>query len=261
MFVMDRFRVEGKVAIVTGASSGLGVEFARTLAEAGADVVLAARRDSALRATRDLVEAEGRRCIAKRCDVTSVADCNGVVEAAVEELGRVDILVNSAGVSGAVPATREEPEHFRQIIDVNLAGAYWMLQACGRVMGPGASVVNVSSVLAATSIGLPQAAYASSKAAILGLTVDLASQWTGRKGIRVNALVPGYFPSEMTAKQSSEELEAIASRTPIGRLGQPTELASAMLFLASDASSYVTGTALTVDGGLLVSTPADRSRA
>ena len=114
------------------------------------------------------------------------------------EFGRVDILVNNAGVGTAAPATRETPEQFRQVIDVNLNGCYWMAQACGRVMQPGSSIVNISSILGLTTAGLPQAAYAASKAGLIGLTRDLAQQWTGRKGIRVNALAPGFFKSEMT---------------------------------------------------------------
>jgi NAD(P)-dependent dehydrogenase (short-subunit alcohol dehydrogenase family) len=253
MTLLDRFRLDGRVAIVTGASSGLGVEFARRLAESGADVVVCARRVDRLKDTRALVEAEGRRCLAVQCDVAAVQDCGRVVDATMSEFGRVDVLVNNAGVAGAAPATRETPEHFRRIVDINLDGSYWMAQACGRVMKPGSSIVNISSVLAFTSTGLPQAAYAASKAAVVGLTRDLAQQWTGRKGIRVNAIAPGYFATEMTAEQDQDNLRAIATRTPAGRLGEGSELACAVLFLASDASSYVTGTVLPVDGGLLTS--------
>ena len=250
--VLERYRMDGKVAIVTGASSGLGVEMAQALAEAGADLVVAARREEGIQITRELVEKQGRRCLGVRCDVASVDECGSVVDAAMSEFGRVDVLVNNAGISGASPATREDPDHFRHIFEVNLHGSYWMAQACGRVMRSGSSIINVSSVLGYRYSGIPQAAYVSSKAAIRGLTIDLAGQWTGRKGIRVNALVPGYFPSEMTALMDADELRAIGARTPMGRLGKGYELASAMLFLASDASSYVTGTSLVVDGGLLI---------
>jgi NAD(P)-dependent dehydrogenase (short-subunit alcohol dehydrogenase family) len=190
--LLERFRLDGKTAIVTGASSGLGVRFAQGLAEAGADVVIAARRAERLEDTRALVEGEGRRCMVVPCDVAKVDDCRAVVERAMEELGRVDVLVNNAGVGTAFPATREDPDDFRRVIDINLNGSYWMAQACGRVMAPGSSIVNIGSVLGSTTAGLPQAAYASSKAAIIGLTRDLAQQWTGRKGIRVNALAPGF---------------------------------------------------------------------
>src|SRR4051794_6607387 len=176
MSVIDSFRLDGKVAVVTGASSGLGVSFAEALADAGADVVVCARRVDRLEDTKTKVEAYGRRCLAVRCDVASPEDCTAVVEQAVAELGKVDILINNAGVGTAYPATRETPEQFRQVIDINLNGSYWMAQACGRVMQPGSSIVNVGSVLGSTTAGLPQAAYSSSKAAIIGLTRDLAQQ-------------------------------------------------------------------------------------
>jgi NAD(P)-dependent dehydrogenase (short-subunit alcohol dehydrogenase family) len=198
MSVLDAFRLDGKVAIVTGASSGLGVEFAEALAGAGADIV-----------------------------------------------------VNNAGVGTAVPATRETPEEFRKVIEINLNGSYWMAQACGRVMRSGSSIINIGSVLGSTTAGLPQAAYSSSKAAIIGLTRDLAQQWTGRKGIRVNALAPGFFPSQMTEEYPDGYLDQMMSRVPAGRVGKPNELSAALVFLASDAASYITGVVLPVDGGLL----------
>ena len=251
MGALDRFRLDGKVAIVTGASSGLGTAFALGLAEAGADLAICARREDRLRSLAEQVEALGRRCAVVRADVSEPDDCTRVVEAAMGELGRVDVLVNNAGVGTAVPATRETPDEFRKVIDVNLLGSYWMAQACGRVMEPGSSIVNIGSVLGSTTAGLPQAAYASSKAAIIGLTRDLAQQWTGRKGIRVNALAPGFFPSEMTDQYPDGYLDAMMPRVPAGRAGEPEELVPACIFLASDASSYVTGVVLPVDGGLL----------
>jgi NAD(P)-dependent dehydrogenase (short-subunit alcohol dehydrogenase family) len=251
MSVLDRFRLDGKVAVVTGASSGLGAAFATGLAEAGADVAICARRTEKLQATRAEVEALGRRCLAITADVAKPDDCARVVEETVGGLGRVDILVNNAGIGTAVPATRETPEQFRQVIDINLNGSYWMAQACGRVMEPGSSIINVSSVLGSTTAGLPQAAYASSKAAVNGLTRDLAAQWTGRKGIRVNSLAPGFFPSEMTDQYPEGYIESKLERVPAGRAGDPVELVAALVFLASEASSYVTGAVLPVDGGML----------
>jgi NAD(P)-dependent dehydrogenase (short-subunit alcohol dehydrogenase family) len=252
MTVLDRFRLDGKVAIVTGASSGLGVAFAKALAEAGADVALAARRVERLEDTRKLVEGAGRRAIAVRTDVASVDDCRALVEATVDQLGRVDVLVNNAGVGTAYPATREDPDDFRRVIDINLNGCYWMAQACGRVMQPGSAIVNISSVLGLTTAGLPQAAYASSKAGLIGLTRDLAQQWTGRKGIRVNALAPGFFASEMTEQYPEGYLDAQMARVVVGRPGDAEELAAALVFLASDAGAYVTGQTLAVDGGLTI---------
>ncbi len=250
--VPDLFRLDDRVAVVTGASSGLGVAFAQALAEAGADVVIGARRVDRLEETADLVRAAGRRVVVVQTDVASPEDCQALVDAAMEELGRVDVLVNNAGVGTAVPATHETPEQFRRVIDVNLNGCYWMAQACGRVMLPGSSIVNVSSVLSLTTAGLPQAAYAASKAGLNGMTRDLAQQWTGRKGIRVNSVAPGFFESEMTDQYPPGYLETQQSRIPAGRKGEPQELAATVVFLASPASGYITGQVLPVDGGMTI---------
>ncbi|HMC40019.1 MAG TPA: SDR family oxidoreductase, partial [Acidimicrobiales bacterium] len=237
----------------TGASSGLGVAFAQHLAGAGADIALGARRADRLQETLRRVEETGRRCIAVTTDVSVPADCQRLVDETLESFGRVDVLVNNAGVGTARPATRETPEEFRQVVDVNLNGAYWMAQACGRVMKPGSSIVNIGSILGFTTAGLPQAAYSASKAGLIGLTRDLAQQWTGRKGIRVNLLAPGFFETEMTEQYDEGYLESQMGRVLFGRPGDPAELAAALIFLASDASSYITGVALPVDGGLLTS--------
>ena len=250
--VLDSFRLDGRVAIVTGASSGLGVQFAQALAQAGADVVLGARREDRLKQTRTLVEAEGRRGLAVRADVTNPEDCTALASAAMSAFGRVDVLVNNAGIGTAVPALKETPDQFRSVVDLNLHASYWMAQACARVMQPGSSIINISSVLALTSMGLPQAAYTASKAAVIGLTRDLAQQWTGRKGIRVNAIAPGYFESEMSDQFDERTRAAAVARAPAGRLGEPGELNGALIFLASPASSYVTGIVLPVDGGTLL---------
>jgi NAD(P)-dependent dehydrogenase (short-subunit alcohol dehydrogenase family) len=251
--VLDRFRLDGKAAIVTGASSGLGIAFAEALAEAGADLVLTARRTDRLEQTRALIQQRGRRALTVTADVARPEDAQAVVDAAMAEFGHVDVLVNNAGKGTAVPATRESPDQFREVIDINLNGSYWMAQACGRVMKPGSSIINVASVVALTSGGLPQAAYSASKAGVMGLTRDLAVQWTGRKGIRVNALAPGFFPSEMTDQFPEGYIDSQLPRVPAGRPGDPDELAAALVFLASPAASYVTGTTLVVDGGLTVS--------
>jgi NAD(P)-dependent dehydrogenase (short-subunit alcohol dehydrogenase family) len=253
--ILDRFSLEGKVAVVTGASSGLGVAFATGLASAGADIAICARRAERLQETRRTVQESGRRCVAVEADVSRPEDCRRVVEQAVGELGHVDVLINNAGVGTAVPALREDPDAFRRVIDVNLNGSYFMAQACAAAMrqAGGGSVVNVGSILGLTSAGLPQAAYSSSKAAIIGLTRDLAQQWTGRYGIRVNALAPGFFRSEMTDQYPDDYIEGRLERVPAGRVGEAEELVAAALFLASDAASYVTGIVLPVDGGTLTS--------
>ncbi|PSL52435.1 NAD(P)-dependent dehydrogenase (short-subunit alcohol dehydrogenase family) [Saccharothrix carnea] len=251
MGILDKFRLDGQVAIVTGASSGLGVAFAKGLAEAGADVVLAARRVERLKDTAQLVESTGRRALIVQADVAQPDDCREVARAAAE-FGPVHVLVNNAGVASAVPASRETPEQFLGVMDVNLNGTYWMAQAAAAVMTGGGSIINISSVLGLVSGGLPQAAYSASKAGVIGLTRDLAQQWTGRKGIRVNAIAPGYFASEMTDQYPEGYLEAHISKLPMGRVGDPEELAAAVVFLASAAGGYTTGQTFVVDGGVTI---------
>lgn len=253
MTILDRFRLDDKVVVITGASSGLGVSFAEACAEAGADVVLAARRVEKLEATAELVRAAGRRALNVQTDVADPDQCTALVDAAMQEFGHVDVLVNNAGVGTAVPATRETPDEFRKVVDINLNGSYWAAQACGRVMQPGSSIINISSVLGLTTAGLPQAAYAASKAGIVGLTRDLAQQWGGRKGIRVNALAPGFFKSEMTDEYKPGYLdETLASRVVFNRVGEPHELSAAVIWLASEAGGYVTGQTIVVDGGVTI---------
>jgi NAD(P)-dependent dehydrogenase (short-subunit alcohol dehydrogenase family) len=245
--------VNGRVVIVTGASSGLGVAFAEAFAQAGADVAICARRADRLEATAERVRALGRRCLAVAADIASVEDCRRVVAETMAELGRVDVLINNAGVGTATPALREDPEDFRRVLDVNVNGSFWMAQACAQVMEPGSSIINVGSILGSTTAELPQAAYCASKAAIIGLTRDLAQEWTGRRGIRVNALAPGFFPTEMTDAYPDGYLERVLQRVPMGRTGRGEELAAAALFLASEGASYISGVVLPVDGGLLTS--------
>ena len=218
MTVLDSFKLDGMDAIVTAA----------------------------------LVEAAGRRALAVQTDVADPDQCQALVDATVAEFGRVDILINNAGIGTAVPATRETPEEFRKVVDVNLHGSYWMAQACGRAMGPGSSIINIASILGITTAGLPQAAYAASKAGVIGLTRDLAQQWGGRKGIRVNALAPGFFISEMTDEYQPGYLDSQLPRIPLGRTGDPAELAATAVWLASPAGGYVVGQTIAVDGGLTI---------
>jgi NAD(P)-dependent dehydrogenase (short-subunit alcohol dehydrogenase family) len=252
MSILDSFRLDDKVVIVTGASSGLGVSFARAFAEAGAHLVLGARRVEQMAGTAALVEEVGRKVYTRKTDVADPEQCQQLVDSAIKEFGHVDVLVNNAGVGTAVPATRETPEQFRKVVDVNLNGSYWMAQACGRVMQSGSSIINISSILGITTGGLPQAAYSASKAGVIGLTRDLAQQWGPRKGIRVNALAPGFFQSEMTDEYQPGYLETQLPRVMVGRMGDPAELAATAVWLASPAGGYVTGQTIVVDGGLTI---------
>jgi NAD(P)-dependent dehydrogenase (short-subunit alcohol dehydrogenase family) len=247
------FDLTGRVAVITGASSGLGVTFAEGLAAAGAKVVLAARRRERIDALARSLEASGREALAVECDVTNEASVDALVGATVSRFARVDVLVNNAGVAKVAPAAQETIGDFRSVLDVNLVGAFLCAQRFGRVMleQKHGSIVNVASVLGLVASGLiPQASYVASKGGVVNLTRELAAQWA-RLGVRVNAIAPGYFPSEMTSDMFATEdgTRFIRRRTPMGRGGQPEELLGALLLLASDASSYMTGQVLAVDGG------------
>jgi NAD(P)-dependent dehydrogenase (short-subunit alcohol dehydrogenase family) len=252
MSIMDKFLLTDHVAVVTGASSGLGVAFAHALAEAGAAVILGARRAERLKSVAAEIEAIGGRAIAVPVDVADPESCRALAAVGMAEFGRIDILVNNAGVGTAHAASRETPDQFRSVIEVNLNGSYWMAQACGVHMEAGSNIVNISSILGITTAGLPQAAYSASKAALIGLTRDLASQWTGRKGIRVNAIAPGFFPSEMTDQYEAGYLETMRSRMLIPRMGRPEECAATLVWLVSPAAGYVTGQTIVVDGGVTI---------
>jgi NAD(P)-dependent dehydrogenase (short-subunit alcohol dehydrogenase family) len=245
--------VQGHVVIITGASSGLGEQLARALAAAGATPVLAARR--AERLARLQSELPGVDAIA--CDVTDARDRERLVETVVERHGRLDGLVNNAGVGATGPALKTSAEAFARVLDVNLTAPFALsgLAASRMRANGGGSIVNVASVMGLRSIGqIPDAAYVASKAGIIGLTRELASQW-GRYGIRVNAIAPGFFASEMTAELGTDP-EAfppfLLERTPLGRGGRAGELDEAVLFLLGAGSSFVTGHVLSVVGGIAV---------
>jgi NAD(P)-dependent dehydrogenase (short-subunit alcohol dehydrogenase family) len=248
--VATPFRLDGRVAVVTGASSGLGARFARVLHGAGAKVVVSARRADRLGA---LVDELGARAHAVPCDVAVDDDCRRLVDRAVALGGRLDVLVNNAGTSFPAPAESEPVASFRHVIDVNLTAVFVMSQCAFeplRASGHGA-IVNIASVLGiVASAPIKQASYTASKGGVVNLTRELGCEWA-RKGVRVNGIAPGWFPSEMTAEMwgDTSAQRFVDSNTPLGREGAEHELDGALLFLASDASSYVIGQTIVVDGG------------
>jgi NAD(P)-dependent dehydrogenase (short-subunit alcohol dehydrogenase family) len=252
--VAATFRLDHSVAVVTGASSGLGLRFARVLHAAGAAVVVAARRVERL----ESLAAAHDHMRAVEADVTVAADRARIVDAAktcAEETGRrFDLLVNNAGIGETVPALDETPDGFAHVLDVNLTSLFHLSQlaAEGFIAGGGGTIVNVASMLGlVASAPIPQASYVASKSAVVGLTRELACQWA-RKGVRVNALAPGWFRSEMTGDKmfgDDRSMAYLERNCPIGRAGAEDELDGALLLLATPAGSYLAGQTITVDGG------------
>ena len=241
--------LEGRVALVTGASSGLGARFAAVLAAAGAQVFACARRLDRLEA----LAAASDAIHPVRCDVADPADRARAVAAAVERFGQIDVCVNNAGISAPGPAEDTPLDAFRSVMQVNVEALFGLTQAVGRHMlerGRG-SIVNISSMFGqVASAPVPEAAYVASKSAVNGLTRELGAQWAPR-GVRVNAIAPGWFPTEMTTELLADERSRrwLERTCPMGRPGRSEELDGALLFLASDASSYCTGQTLVIDGG------------
>jgi NAD(P)-dependent dehydrogenase (short-subunit alcohol dehydrogenase family) len=247
---IDRlFRLDDRVAIVTGASSGLGDRFARVLHAAGARVVLAARRAERLEA----LAADLAGALVVPTDVSVDGDLQALVDHTIKAHGRIDVLVNNAGVSDPMRAEDETLEHYRWVMDVNVDSVYRLSQMAGRHMlaaGRG-SIVNISSILGlVASTPINEASYVASKHAVVGLTRQMGAEWV-RRGVRVNAIAPGWFRTEMAEVMFTDpgSVRFVERNTPIGRGGEPSELDGALLYLASDASSYVTGHTLAVDGG------------
>jgi NAD(P)-dependent dehydrogenase (short-subunit alcohol dehydrogenase family) len=246
----------GRTAIVTGASSGLGWTFARALAQAGARVAVAARRRERLADLVQEIEEAGGVAVAVACDVTDAGQVEALIDEATTRVGRVDVLVNAAGVvaEGGLAPEKVPAALFEQTIRVNVLGTWYACQAAAVRMladGRGGSIVNVASIAGLSGVRQFPPAYQASKAAVINLTRSLACSW-GDSGVRVNALAPGWFPTEMT--ESVFAIPAFkawaAASTALGRIGDPQELTGALLFLASDASRFVTGHTLVVDGGL-----------
>jgi NAD(P)-dependent dehydrogenase (short-subunit alcohol dehydrogenase family) len=255
MQVQQLFNLTGRVAVVTGGSRGLGLEIAHGLGEAGARVVVTARRQEWLQPAEEELRAAGIEASALRCDVVDLEQVTALAGEVVERYGPADILVNAAGISWGAPALEMALDRWSAVLDVNVTGTFLCCQAFGRGMVErgGGRIVNVASV--AGLIGqapelMDAVGYTASKGAVVALTRDLAVKWA-RYGIGVNAVAPGFFPTRMTRGLIEQGEERMAATNPMGRLGRPGELKGAVLFLASDAASYVTGQILGVDGGMV----------
>lgn len=247
------FDLKGKVALVTGASSGLGVQFANILADHGANVILLARRMEKLEDVARKIEEKGVKALALVCDVTKEEDVVAAVEKTINEFGGIDILVNNAGLGFVSPAEDYDFNEWKKMIDVNLSGVFLVAQQVGKHMikNKYGKIINIASMYGLkANMALPTSAYHASKAGVVNLTRALAAEWA-KYNITVNAIGPGFFQSEMTTDALSDEsfLENIKLTTPMGRYGEVGELDGILIYLASDASSYTTGQTIAVDGG------------
>ena len=253
--IPELFDLTGKVALVTGGSRGLGEEIADGLAEAGASLMLLARREEWLTGAVARHKSRGVNCEGTLCDVARAADVEQAVLTTVGSFGAIDILVNNAGISWGARAEEMPLEKWQAVLDVNLTGTFFFCQAVGRHMlaRQQGSIVNISSV--AGIIAMPEAVhsagYVASKGGILALTRELAAKWAPH-GVRVNAIAPGFFPSRMSEKVLQHAQTQIEDRIPMRRIGRTGELKGTAVFLASPASSYITGQTIVVDGGATV---------
>jgi len=250
--IQELFALTNRVAIVTGGSRGLGEEMAEGLAEAGAALMLCARREQWLTPTLERLKGLGFRVDGMVADVSNQADVQAVVERTMATYGRLDILVNNAGISWGAPAEEMPLEKWQKVIDINLTGAFLFAQAAGREMLKRnyGRIINVASIagMHAAVEGPHYAAYAASKAGLMGLTRELAASW-GRQNIRVNAIAPGFFRSRLADPVIPLAEPSIKATCPIPRIGAEGELKGVCVFLASDASNYITGQTIVVDGG------------
>ncbi len=250
--INELFSLTGRVAIVTGGSRGLGREMAEGLAEAGASLMLCARRPEWLTPTVEEMRASGFRVEAMVCDVAQPADVQAVVDRTIATLGKVDILVNNAGVTWAAEPEDMPLDKWQKVVDINLTGAFLFAQAAGRDMltRQWGRIINVASIsgLQASVKGPHYAPYAATKAGLMGLTRELAASW-GRQNIRVNAIAPGFFHSRLADAAIEMSEPAIKATSPIPRVGNAGELKGVAVFLAADASNYITGQTIVVDGG------------
>lgn len=249
------FDLSGRTAIITGGSRGIGREMAEALSEAGADIMLCARRAEWLDETVEQFRAKNVNVIGQICDVSKPSDVQAVVDTAVSEFGKIDILINNAGTSwGAMPENMPL-EKWKQVLDVNLTGCFLFARAAGREMlkRNSGSIINIASIAGITSSanGPFYAGYAASKAGLIGLTRELAASW-GRRGIRVNAIAPGFFHSRLADRVIDIYERSIQENNVIPRIGAEGELKGITVFLASDASSYITGQTIVVDGGMTI---------
>jgi len=247
------FDIKGQTAIVTGASSGLGVTFAETLAERGINLVIAARRyERLVKIAEDLSKKYNVKVISVKTDVSQEEQVINMVNTAVEKFGSLEILVNNAGIACLSPSVDMNLEEWKKVIDVNLTGVFLCARTVAREMVKKryGKIVNIASIYGAVGDIFPTAPYYASKGAVINLTRAFAIEWAPYK-INVNAIAPGFFPSEMTAPifQDEKAYKHILSRTPLGRIGEPLDLKAALMYLASPASNYVTGQTIFVDGG------------
>ena len=248
----DYFSVKDKYAIVTGASSGLGRQFAICLSEQGCNVGIVARRLEKLEEVNAEVEKNGVKCVVCQCDVTDTTQIKNAVDTIYKEFGRIDILINNAAAGFATPVIETTDEQWHNVINTNVDGVFFFAREVGKIMlkQQYGKIINIGSFhCQVTMNNVPRSGYSTAKGAIYMMTKALAAEWA-KQGITVNTLGPGYFESEMSAKVANQAYEdGIKNGCPMGRRGKPGELNGAMLFLASDASSYVTGQLLLVDGG------------